>query len=104
MLNLYPERSPKPSALGPFDATLSAANKEAIARVLSRFKATEVLGAWGDLKNDTLRAAKRDLLPHLALLGARVFTLDSLTTNGNPRHPSPQGSYLPMLGPKVYLS
>lgn len=104
MLNLYPERSPKPSELGQFDATLSAENKEAIAKVLSLFNAMEVLGAWGDLQTETLRAAKRDLLPHLALLGVQVFTLDSLTTKGNPRHPSPRGSYLPMLGPKVYVS
>lgn len=103
MLNLYPERSPKPSALAPFDLALSGANRDAIARVLARYEATEVLGAWGNLTNSTLRYAKLDLLPMLAVLGVRVFTLDPPTTEGNPRHPSPQGSYLPMLGPKRYL-
>ena len=104
MLNLYPERSPKPSALTPFDPTLSAANKDAITRVLARFEVAEVLGAWGNLTKETLRLAKLDLLPMLALLGVRVYMLDSLTAQDNPRHPSPQGSYLPMLGPKVYLT
>lgn len=104
MLNLYPERSPKPSALAPFDLALSAANRDAIARVLARYGATEVLGAWGNLTNSTLRQAKLDLLPMLAGLGVRMFTLDPLTAAGNPRHPSPQGGFLPMLGPKVYLT
>lgn len=103
MLNLYPERSPKPSGLAPFDAALSAANKAAITQVLTRFRATEVLGAWGNHPIGTLRQARDDVLPMLATLGVRVFTLDSLTGKGNPRHPNPQGSYLPMLGPKVYL-
>ena len=104
MLNLYPERSPKPSALAPFDPALSAANKDAIARVLARYEATEVLGAWGNLTNATLRRARLDLMPMLAVLGVRVFSLDPLTKEGHPRHPSPQGGYLPMLGPKVYLT
>ena len=104
MLNLYPERSPKPSALAPFDPSLSSANKDAIARVLARYQATEVLGAWGNLTNATLRTARLDLMTMLAVSGVRVFTLDPLTKEGNPRHPSPQGRYLPMLGPKVYLT
>jgi hypothetical protein len=104
MLNLYPERSPKPSALSPFDPALSSANKEAIARVLTRYQTTEVLGAWGNLTNATLRTARIDVLTMLAASGVRVFTLDLLTKEGNPRHPSPQGGYLPMLGPKVYLT
>lgn len=104
MLNLYPERSPSPSALGPFDPALSAANSAAIARVIARFEATEVLGAWGNLTNATLRQARLAILPHLSRMGVRVFTLDPLTTRGNPRHPSPQGGYLQMRGPKVYLT
>lgn len=103
VLNLYPERSPKPSALSAFDAALSAMNKAAITRVLNRYKTTEALGAWGNLANATLRQAKHDVLPMLAGLGVRVFSFDTLTKEGNPRHPSPQGGYLPMLGPKVYL-
>lgn len=104
MLNLYPARSPKPSELKSFDPALSAVNKEAITRVLARFKEAEVLGAWGNLTKETLRLTKLDLLPMIALLGVRVFTLDPLTARDNPRHPSPRGSYLPMLGPKVYLT
>lgn len=104
VLNLYPERSPKPSSLAPFNLALSTANRDAIARVLARYRATEVLGAWGTLTNPTLRKAKLDLLPMLAALGVRVFTLDPLTDRGNPRHPSPQGGFLPMFGPKVYLT
>lgn len=104
MLNLYPERSPNPRALSPFDPSLSAENLAAIARVLARFRTTEVLGAWGNLPHATLRRARLDVLPMLARLGVGVFTLDPLTRVGNPRHPSPQGSVLPMVGPKVYLS
>jgi hypothetical protein len=104
MLNLYPERSPKPSALSAFDSTLSDANKFAITQVLARFESTEVLGAWGDLRHATLRQAKREVLPTLAGLGVRVFTFDPTTNSGNPRHPSPQGGYLPMLGRKEYLT
>ena len=104
MLNLYPERSPKPSTLSAFDPALSAANKFAITQVLARFETTEVLGAWGNLTHATLRQAKLDVLPILAGLGVRVFTFDPPTKEGNPRHPSPQGRYLPMHGPKVYLA
>ena len=103
MLNLYPERSPKPSELTKFDPDLSAANIAAIAQVLARYEATEVLGAWGNLTHTTLRRAKLDVLSTLAKLGIRVFTFDPLTTDGNPRHPNPRGPALPMLGPKVYL-
>ncbi|WP_241984248.1 DUF1643 domain-containing protein [Cryobacterium sp. Hb1] len=104
MLNLYPERSPKPSALSVFNPALSAANVIAITQVLTRFGVTEVLGAWGNLPHATLRQAKLTVLPILAGLGVRVFTLDLPTKDGNPRHPNPQGSYLPMLGPKAYLT
>lgn len=85
MLNLYPERSPAPSNLAPFDPLLSAANKDAIARTLVQYKVTEVLGAWGDLRSSTLQQAKLDLLPVLAGLGVRVFTLDPPTVAGNPQ-------------------
>lgn len=103
MLNLYPERSPKPSELKKFDPVLSAANTAAIAQVLARYEATEVLGAWGNLTHLTLRRAKLDVLSTLAKLGTRVFTFDPLTNDNNPRHPNPRGPALPMLGPKVYL-
>ena len=103
MLNLYPERSPTPSDLGSFDPALSASNKDAITDVLARFQSTEVLGAWGNLTNATLRRARLDVLPMLAHLGVGVFTLDPPTQIGNPRHPSPRGLALPMIGQKSYL-
>lgn len=104
MLNLYPERSPKPSKLSTYDPTLSARNCTAIESVLGQFHATEVLGAWGNMPHPTLRRAKLDVQALLARLNVRVFTWDPLTTSGNPRHPSPPGRPLPMVGPKTYLS
>jgi len=103
MLNLYPERSPKPSALGPFDQSLADANKQAIGNLLTQFAASEVLGAWGNLPHPTLRRAWQDVLSMLAVRGVRVFTFDPLTKSGYPRHPNPQGGYLEMVGPKSYL-
>ncbi|WP_051191591.1 DUF1643 domain-containing protein [Microbacterium luticocti] len=104
MLNLYPERSPKPSQLSPFDPVLSAQNCAAIEQVIRRHGAAEVLGAWGDMPHKTLKRAKRDVQALLDRMDVRVFTWDPLTKQGNPRHPSPPGRPLPMLGPKVYLS
>ena len=104
MLNLYPERSPKPSKLLPFDPTLSALNCAAIDQVLQRHGASEVLGAWGNAPHSTLKRAKLDLDAMLAQIHVRVFTWDRTTKSGNPRHPSPPGRPLPMLGPKVYLT
>lgn len=105
MLNLYPERSPKPSALGVYDAGLSAANCEAIERVLRLVGATEVLGAWGNMgKSVTLKQARTDVLALLDRMGVRIYTLDALLNTGNPGHPYPRKGPLQMLGPKVFLS
>lgn len=104
MLNLYPERSPKPSELSRFNPALSALNCAAIEQVLLLHGATEVLGAWGNMPHATLRRAKVDVQALLDRMGVRVFTWDPLTNEDNPRHPSPPGRPLPMLGPKVYLS
>ncbi|TFD12862.1 DUF1643 domain-containing protein [Cryobacterium sp. TMT1-2-2] len=104
MLNLYPERSPKPSKLSSFDPALSALNCAAIEQVLVHHGATEVLGAWGNMPHATLKRAKTTVQAMLDRSGVRVFTWDLLTNEGNPRHPSPPGPRLPMLGPKVYLS
>lgn len=104
MLNLYPERSPKPSKLNDFDAALSALNCAAIEQVLLRYGATEVLGAWGNMPHRTLKRAKTDVQALLDRMGVRVFTWDLLTNEDNPRHPSPPGRPLPMLGPKRYLA
>ena len=104
MLNLYPERSPKPKALKPYDAGLSAANCEAIDHVLRLVGATEVLGAWGNMGGSaTLRRALPDVRALLSSMGGRIYTLDTLLKTGNPPHPHPPGRPLPMLGPKVYL-
>jgi len=104
MLNLYPERSPKPSRLSPFDASLSAMNCAAIEDVLLRRGTTEVLGASGNMPHRTLKRAKLDVQALLDRMGVRVFTWDALTNKKNPRHPSPPGKRLQMLGPKQYLT
>lgn len=104
MLNLYPERSPKPSELNEFDATLSALNCAAIEQTLLDHGATEVLGAWGNMPHRTLKRASLDVQALLDRMGVRVFTWDPLTNRGNPRHPSPPGRPLAMLGPKTYIS
>lgn len=105
MLNLYPERSPKPSELDPYEAELSAANCEAIERVLLQLGTTEVLAGWGNMGGSaTLKLARPDVVALMTRMGVRLFTLDPLTNEGNPRHPHPPGRPLPMLGPKKYLS
>lgn len=105
ILNLYPERSPKPKALKPYDAGLSAANCDAIKQVLQRLDATEVLGAWGNLGGTaTLRRALPNVRALLSDIGVRTYTLDALLKTGNPAHPHPPGRPLPMLGPKRYLT
>jgi hypothetical protein len=104
MLNLYPERSPKPSALSDFDPVLSAQNCVAIEQVLLRHNIVEVLGAWGNMPHRTLKRAKLDVQALLTRMGVRVFTWDPLTAEGNPRHPSPPGRPLAMLGPKIYVT
>ena len=105
ILNLYPERSPKPKALRPYDAGLSAANCDAIEQVLQRLGVTEVLGAWGNMGGAaTLKRARPDVLARLSDMGVRTYTLDPLLKTGNPAHPHPPGRPLPMLGPKRYLA
>ncbi|MGK9148458.1 DUF1643 domain-containing protein [Plantibacter flavus] len=103
MLNLYPQRTPSPSALSKFDPALMATNEVAISRVISRFATSEILGAWGNLTHPTLLQARRGVLAMLAGLSVRIFTFDSLTKAGNPRHPNPRGLQLPMFGKKFYL-
>jgi hypothetical protein len=104
MLNLYPERATRPRELQPYDAKLSAANCAVIAEVLRGHGVTEVLGAWGGLTHPTIRHAKRDVLAQLAMLGVKLFSLDSLTSGNEPRHPTPRTGPLPMRGPKHYLT
>ncbi len=104
MLNLYPQRSPNPSKLSAYDPALSRMNCIAIERVLVQHGATEVLGAWGNMPHATLKRAKADVQAMLDRMGVRVFTWDPPTKQGNPRHPSPPGRPLAMLGPKQYLS
>lgn len=104
MLNLYPERSPTPKALKPYDAGLSAANCESIEQVLSLVGATEVLGAWGNMGGSaTVKRALPDVLAVLDRMGVRIYTLDAPLKTGNPGHPYPRRGPLPMLGPKIYL-
>jgi hypothetical protein len=105
MLNLHPERSPKPKCLFAYDPALSAANCAAIKRTLLRTGATEVLGGAGDMGHSaTLNSALVDVLDLLDRIGIEVYALDPFTELDNPRHPYPPCRPLPMLGPKVYLS
>lgn len=104
MLNLYPERATKSKDLRPYDATLSAANCAAIAEVVEVHVVTEVLGAWGGLAHATIRRAKKEVLVQLATLSVRLFSFDTPTSGGEPRHPTPRTGPLAMLGPKRYLT
>ena len=104
MLNLYPERATNASNLSPYDPELSKANCAVIEHQLRKFGASEVLGAWGDLKHPTLLRAKVDVLATLDRLGVMLFTFDGLTARGNPRHPTPRGRKLQMIGAKRYLA
>ena len=92
MLNLYPERSPKPSRLTAYDPSLSDMNCAAIEEVLQRHGVTEVLGASGNIPHPTLKRARTDVRMLLDRLGVAVFTWGPLTAMGNPRHPSPPGA------------
>lgn len=103
MLNLYPERATNPSDLSSYDLKLSEANCAVIEHHLRNFDASEVLGAWGDLKHPTLKRAKVDVLNTLDQLGVKLFSFDELTASGNPRHPTPRGQALQMRGTKRYL-
>lgn len=104
MLNLYPERATDPKCLNDYDASLSRDNCAEIEAVIAKYQVTEILGAWGGGLKPTIRAAKRDVLARLTALDVQVFTWDTLTDDGNPRHPTPRTGPLPMLGPKVYLA
>ncbi len=98
MLNLYPERSPSPAALGDYDAALSREHCDVLAALLERFHVTEVLIAWGNLTHPTLKRAKLDVLQVLADRGIRMFTYSDLTVQGEPRHPSPRRGGSPLSG------
>ena len=104
MLNLYPERATDASCLNSYDSGLSAANCAAIEHVLSMYRATEVLGAWGGLKHRTLRSAKTDVLDTLDRLRVRLFMFDGLTGGGEPFHPTPRRAPIQMKGDKRYLA
>lgn len=103
VLNLYPERATRPSELRTYKSMLSAANCEAIESVLRQHKATEVLGAWGDIVHPTIGRAKQDVISMLQRLGVSLFSFDPPTMRGESRHPTPRTGPLPMLGPKRYF-
>ncbi|MWB99437.1 DUF1643 domain-containing protein [Agromyces seonyuensis] len=92
MLNLYPERATNAADLSAYDPALSAANCAAIESVLTQYRVSEVLGAWGQLRHKTLRRVKKDVLDLLERLGVELFTLDGLTASNDPRHPMPRGN------------
>lgn len=103
MLNLYPERSPKPGNLGTFDKSLSDNNCAALVDVVTTYGVNEVLGAWGDLRHDTLRRARNEVLGTLSALNTQVFHFGTLTMKGEPRHPSPRGRRYDFRAQKTYL-
>jgi hypothetical protein len=103
MLNLYPERQTKPSDLSAFDAGLWATNLAVIEEVLDTFKATEVMGAWGNAPNPTIREALKRTSIALQARGTRVYYFGALTTSNSPRHPAPRGAIWDISGPKRYL-
>ena len=103
MLNLYPERATKPSNLHAFDPTLWAQNWAEIDGVLNAFGVDEVLGAWGDPPNATIRQAKWETLAALKSRGTGVYYYGDLTVAGNPRHTTPRGTPWNVVGSKSYL-
>ncbi|MGE3193507.1 MAG: DUF1643 domain-containing protein [Microbacteriaceae bacterium] len=103
MLNLYPERSPSPRGLGPFDRSLSDANCVAIIDELSANGVSNVLGAWGNPPHPTIRMAKVEVLKALKGAGIGVFYFGTKTLLGNPRHPNPRARPWDISGPAVDL-
>ena len=104
MLNLYPERATKPSDLGAFDAGLWARNWTVIEEVLDTFEVKEVLGAWGNPPNQTIREALKRTRSALHARSTRSYHFGDLTTLRSPRHPTPHGGVWDLSGPKRYLS
>lgn len=104
MLNLYPERATKPQNLNRFDAALWAQNWTAIEDVLNTFGVTEVLGAWGDPPNSTIREAKKETLKAFKARGTNVYYFEQLNASGNPRHPTRRNVPWPITGVRRYLS
>ena len=103
MLNLYPERATKPADLTPLDVDLWAQNWAAIEHVLDTFAVTEVLGAWGNPRNQTIRDSRSMTLDALTKRGTRVYYFGELTTQNEPRHPTPRGPRWDVSGLKSYL-
>ena len=92
MLNLYPQRTPKPKKL-PYDGGHNQdyidANEAVIKDVLNRYKSAPLLAAWGNNVHMSKRA-------YLVQCRNRIIDLshdrtwlcvDELTKKGNPRHP-----------------
>jgi len=104
VLNVYPERATDPSELSDYDPRLSAANCAAIEQVSRQYGVTELLVAWGGLRQATLRRAKTDVLDTFDRLGVKLFMFDGLTTGGDPFHPTPRGPALLMRGDKRYVT
>ncbi|WP_168915957.1 DUF1643 domain-containing protein [Microcella flavibacter] len=104
MLNLYPERRTKPNMLGAFDAVLWARNWAVIDDVLDTFAVNEVLGAWGNPPNHTIREALKRTRTALHARGTRVYHFGTLTKSGSPRHPTPRGAVWNISGSKRYLA
>jgi hypothetical protein len=103
MLNLYPERATKPANLKAFDKALWAKNWAAVEDVLDTFAVSEVLSAWGDPPNPTIRAARKHMLAALRARGTRAYYFGDLNKSGSPPHPTPRGTPWSVTGSKTYL-
>ncbi len=87
IFNTYPERATDAANMESFDKALNDSNLETIKRFIMKNNVTEVLGAWGDLKYDSLKIGKNAIMEMLKELNVKVFHFGTLTDQGNPRHP-----------------
>ena len=103
MLNLYPERATSPRDLKTFNKGLWLENWAVIDSQLDRFGATEVLGAWGNPPNATIKKAAAMTLEALRAKVVRVYYFGSPTAAGSPRHSAPRGPKWEVSGTKNWL-
>jgi hypothetical protein len=87
VVNVYPERATNAVLLEKFSKEVAEKNVKTIMDFLSERKITEVWGAWGDLKVDSLKKGKKMLLTILKEYKIKNFHFADTTKQGNPRHP-----------------
>ncbi|MDG4975125.1 DUF1643 domain-containing protein [Lactococcus lactis] len=87
IFNTYPERATDAANMESFNKALNDSNLETIKNFIMENEVKEVLGAWGDLKYDSLTTGKNAIMEMLKKLDVKVFHFGTLTNQGNPRHP-----------------